>query len=212
MDASAYKLVIGRGRLLAAAAAIWRELLPDARVEAVEIAEDADYTFDLSPLEAVARAGAGGSAFVALGPQFLNFRRFELMAALKERGLRTPPLVEPGARVAADAVVGECAWVGAGAVVGPGARIGYASHVGAGTLIGAGSTIGNSVWIERGVIVGDDCRVGNNSIVGRGVVLDDGVEVGRLCVLDRPARHDRDVPARTFIRQDFDQPLVIVGV
>ena len=211
MDASGYKLIIGRGRLLAAAAAAWRELLPGARVEVVEIVEDANYSFDLTPLDAVTRAGAGGSAFVALGPQFLNFRRFELMAVLKERGLRTPPLIEPGARVSADAVVGDCSWIGAGAFLGAGARIGYASYIGAGCLVGAGSAIGNSVWVERGVIVGDECRVGNNTILGRGVILDDGVEVGRLCVLDRPARHDRDVVPRTFIRQDFDQPLFIVG-
>ena len=212
MQTSGFKWVVGAGTALAAAVAGWREVAPGLHVEVLEISEDGNYAFDLSPLDRMAAAPAGEvSGFVALGAQFMNFRRFELMAALKERGLKLPPLICRGALVAPDASVGENSWIGAGAVVAAGAKVGYNCFIGARAILGQRAEAGNSSWIDMGAIVGDDCKVGANSIIGRAVLLDDGVKVGRSSIVDRPGSYARDIAAKTFISSGFDEPVIIVG-
>ena len=205
--------MVGAGHALEAAAAAWREVAPSLQIKAIEICGDANFTFDLSPLEQLAQSQAASeiTAFVAFGPQFMNFRRFELMAMLKERGLKLPPLIAPGATVAADVRLAENVWVGAGAVVGAGCKIGYNTFIGARVALGARCAIGNSAWIESGVVAGNGCGVGANSIVGRGVILDDGIVVGRCCVVDRAGRYASNIASKTFLSGDFDSPLIIIG-
>jgi carbonic anhydrase/acetyltransferase-like protein (isoleucine patch superfamily) len=213
METSGCKWVVGSGAPLAAALAAWREIAPATRVDALEIVEDGNYVFDLSSLDRMVATSSGMTvtAFVALGAQFMNFRRFELMAALKERGLKLPPLISPGAIVAADATVGENSWIGAGVVLGAGTKIGYNCVIGARAILGLRCVAGNSTWIDAGAILGDDCRIGANAIVGRAVMLDDGVEIGKSSVVDQPGRYTRNIAAKTFIRGDFDEPVIIVG-
>jgi UDP-3-O-[3-hydroxymyristoyl] glucosamine N-acyltransferase len=213
MEKSVFKWVVGTGLPLSAAVAAWREIAPEARVEALEIAEDGNYAFDLSPLDRMATVATdvAVTGFVALGNQFMNFRRFELMAALKERGLKLPPLIGRGAVVAADAAVGENSWIGAGAVLGAGTKIGYNCVIGARVILGYGCTAGNSVWIDSGAIIGDQCRIGAHSIIGRAVLLDDRLEIGKSSVVDQPGRYSSNIAAKTFICGDFDVPLTIVG-
>ena len=205
--------MVGAGHALEAAAAAWREVAPSLQIKAIEICGDANFTFDLSPLEQLAQSQAASeiTAFVAFGPQFMNFRRFELMAMLKERGLKLPSLIAPGATVAADVRLAENVWVGAGAVIGTGCKIGYNTFIGARAVFGARCTVGNSSWIEPGVVVGDGCSVGANSIVGRGVILDDSLVIGRNCVVDRAGRYTSNIASKIFLRNDFDLPLIIVG-
>lgn len=213
METSDFKWVVGAGAPLSAAMAAWRDIAPSMHVESLEIVEDGSYTFDLSPLDRMAAEtrDVAVTGFVALGSQFMNYRRFELMAALKERGLKLPPLIARGAIVAADAAVGENSWIGAGAVIGTAAKIGYNCVIGARAMLGHGAVVGNSCWIDAGAMIGDHCRIGAHSIVGRAVMLDDHLEIGKCSVVDRPGRYTSSIAAKTFIRDDFDTPLVIVG-
>jgi hypothetical protein len=213
MERSGFKWVVGAGHPLKAAAAAWREVAPLLQIEELEISEDANFSFDLLPMEQLAQPQAASetTAFVAFGPQFMNFRRFELMAMLKERGLKLPPLIAPGAVVAKDVRVSENVWIDSGAIIGTDCKLGYNCFIGARSVIGAGCALGNSIWIDSGVVVGDGCAIGANSIVGRGIFLNDGLEVGRGCVVDLPGRYTRNVIDRSFICNDFDSVLVIVG-
>jgi len=213
MEPSSYKWIVGSGPLLAAAAAAWGERMPHASIGTIEVSQDAGFAFDLGALDRINSLGpdAGASAFVAIGSQFMNFRRFELMALLKERGFKLPALVCRGALVAADVSLPENSWVGAGAILGAGSRIGYNTFIGAGVIAGEACVLGNSVWLEAGVQLGRGSKVGANTIIGRGVILEDGIEVGKGSVVDIPGRYAREVPARTFLNPDFDEPVVVVG-
>jgi NDP-sugar pyrophosphorylase family protein len=213
MDRSGFKWVVGSGSALPAAVAKWREVAPHLELKSLEINDDKNFTFDLSPLEKmVDRNNAESvSAFVALGPQFMNFRRFELFALLKERGMKLPPLIEPGAIVANDVQLSENVWIGAGAVIGSGCKIGYNCFIGAHATVCYGCNLGNSAWIESGVILGEHCLIGSNSIIRKGVILNDGVQIGKGCEIQALGHFVKNIPSNTYIRNDFDENIVIVG-
>lgn len=202
------KYILGTGPLLQWALACWAEVQPGLTLHPLDIGQDRDYRFDLAELADVAPGNA--TAFVAWGPQFLNFRRLELMGELKGRGFRMPPLICRGAIVATSATVGENTAIGAGAIVGPGSKIGFNSVVGAGCVLGAGVQLGSSAWLADGVQVGAAARVGANATLGRGVILDDGISIGKQAVLDRPGRRSTPLADKTFITPAFPTAVTIV--
>jgi UDP-3-O-[3-hydroxymyristoyl] glucosamine N-acyltransferase len=80
-------------------------------------------------------------------------------------GIHPSAVVEPGARVAADASIG------AGAFIGEGAVVGARTTVGQGTQIGARCSIGEECIIHPRVTVYPDCVVGDRGIVHSGAVI-----------------------------------------
>jgi UDP-3-O-[3-hydroxymyristoyl] glucosamine N-acyltransferase len=80
--------------------------------------------------------------------------------------------IDPAARIADDAVIGEGSSVGPFAVIENGARVGARAQIGSGACIGAGATLG------------DDCVIGPNAVcyagatLGARVVLKAGAIVG----------------------------------
>lgn len=202
------KYVIGSGALLAWALAAWAEVAPDETIRAIDIGQDSDYQFDLRVLAEISPRAA--TAFVAWGPQFLNFRRLELMGELKQRGFRLPPLVCRGAVLSGAAELGENCAVGAGAIVGSGCKIGFNSYIGAGALVGTGVQLGASAWVADGVQIGTGARIGANATLGRGVILDEGVVVGRQSILDVPGRRANPLPDKTFVTTAFPTGAVVI--
>jgi carbonic anhydrase/acetyltransferase-like protein (isoleucine patch superfamily) len=203
------KYVVGTGVLLQWAAASWAEVQPELHLHLVDVGQGADYGFDLDPLEGVLPADA--SAFVAWGPQFLNFRRLELMGELKRRGFRMPPLICKGALVPGSVKIAENAAIGAGAIVGVQCEIGYNAVVGAGAHIGVGTCIEHSAWLAPGVFVGSASRVGAHATLGMGLLVHDGVHIGKQCVLQKPGPVVANVPAKTFHLASFADPVVVYG-
>ena len=202
------KFVIGSGAALDAALAAWREAEPETNLVPVPLCQDAAYAFDLSVLDGLASADA--SAFAAYDDQFLNLRRFELMAKLKERGFCMPALVCAGTIVAGTATLGENAMVGAGAIIGHGVQIGFNTVIGSGANIGSASKVGNSTWIDAGVLVGRGAKIGGNVTLGSGVIIGDAVEVGKFCVIDVAGKITKNIAAKTFLHCTFDAPINIV--
>lgn len=186
----------------------WQEAAPQTEYRLVELSQDGAYKFDLSQLDGLSRDDC--TAFVAQSAQFLNFRRYELMAELKSRGFSMPPLIEKGAIVAASAKISENTWIGAGAILGQAANIGFNTVIGAGANIGAGAKVGNSVWIEAGVLVGPNAKIGAHTTLGQGLIVAEGVEVEKQVILDKPGKITANVSIRTFIHESFDEPIVIV--
>lgn len=205
---SSDKYIVGAGPLLQWAMAAWAEAEPGATLHPVDIGQDKDYRFDLGALATVVVAEA--TAFVAWGPQFLNFRRLELMGELKGRGLRLPPLICRGAIVAAGVPVGENCVVGSGSIVGAGSKIGFNTVIGAGCILGAGVQVGSSAWIADGVQVGASARIGANATLGRGVILDEGLSIGRQAVLDQPGRRSTPLADKTFLTPAFPDAVTVV--
>lgn len=203
------KYVVGAGPELDWALAAWAEVEPTLVLHRIALQQDASYAFDLSVLDDIPLDDA--TAFVALGHQFLNFRRFELMALVKSLGFKMPPLVCPGAMVAATAKLGENSFIGAGALVGVGADIGFNCVVGAGAQVGAGTKLGSSVWLAAGVLLGTGCSVGAHAILDMGMLVSDGVQLGKQCVLQKPGRVAADVAAKTFHLASFASSVMVWG-
>lgn len=202
------KFVIGCGATLDWAMAAWRQVDPGLDLRPVALSQDAAYAFDLSVLDSLTTDDA--TAFAAYDDQFLNFRRFELMGKLKERGFSMPALVCAGAVVANTATFGENAMIGAGAIVGHGSQIGFNTVIGSGANIGSGCRVGNSAWVEAGVVIGRAAKIGANVTLGSGVIIGDAIEVGKFCVIDVPGKITSNVSAKTFLHASFDTPINIV--
>ena len=207
------KLVIGSGAALDWAVADWREAAPELEIRPVLLADAASDTALAALLDEFDGLAASGnaSAFVVGDAQYLNFRRLELMGALKSRGFAMPPLICRGALVASSASVSENTSIGAGAIIGHDCKIGFNVVIGAGANLGSGSTIGNSAWIEDGVLVGRGATIGANVTLGSGVIIGARVAIGRYCVIDKPGKILADVAAKTFLHASHANPIVIVG-
>lgn len=84
------------------------------------------------------------------------------------------PLVEPGAEVAADAVIEKRAVIGAESAIGPYARV-DGSVLDTGCRIGAGATVTGSILAKR-VEVGSDATV-DCAVIGEGARIEPGATV-----------------------------------
>ena len=203
------KYVIGSGATLDHALAAWRECDPQANLQAVPV----DPNIGRLALEAILDALAleGASAFVAIGPEHLNFRRLAVVDALRRRGLPMPPLLSRSALVADGAAIGENCWIGPGAIVQHGCSIGDNVVIGAGAILGAGASVGASCWIDDGVVAGRDAKLGAHVTLGIGVFVAHGVRIADQCVIDRPGRVEANVTGKTFLHASHDGPIVVAG-
>ena len=207
-DIQPLKYLIGTGVLLEWAMASWREVEPDTVLHPIDIGQDRDYRFDLSTLSDV-RADAA-TAFVAWGPQFLNFRRLELMSELKGRGFKMPALICKGALLASGVSVGENCVIGAGSIIGSGCKIGFNSVIGAGCILGSAAQVASSVWISDGVQIGMQARIGANATIGSGVILSGGMNIGKQVVLDNPKLYSLSIQDKTFLIPAFPRAVTII--
>ncbi|MDV0439570.1 DapH/DapD/GlmU-related protein [Xanthomonas sacchari] len=206
---SSDKYVVGSGALLRWALAAWAEAAPDCVLHPLDVAQGKDYRFDLDALHALADTGA--TAFVAWGPQFLNFRRQELMGELKARGFKMPPLICRGAQVAASARVGENCAIGAGAIVDAHCDIGFNAWIGAAAVLESAVKVGASAWIEAGVTLGTEAQIGAQATLGRQVDIGPGVRIGKRCQIEIPGRYRSDIATGTHHLSGFRSPVLILG-
>ncbi len=204
------KYVIGTGPSLEWAMAQWAEAAPAEILHRIDVGQDNDYRFDRSGFDGLSPHG-GATAFIAWGPQFLNFRRLELMGEFKARGFRLPPLICRGAIIAAGAVIGENCAIGPGAVVGALCQLGFNTVIGCAAVIGHGCRIGASAWIEDGVQIGADSTIGAHATLSRGVLIGAGMEIGKRCVVDVPGRYTTSIASGTFYLPAFPSPVVILN-
>jgi len=206
---SSRKYVIGTGPSLDWAMAHWAEAATEETLSRIDVGQDKDYRFDRSGLDALSPQGA--TAFVAWGPQFLNYRRLELMGELKGRGFRLPPLICRGAIIAQSAVIGENCAIGPGAVIGALCKLDFNAVIGCAAVIGHGCRVGASVWIEDGVQIGAGSIIGAHATLGSGVLLEAGIQVGKRCVVDVPRRYTASIANGTFHLPAFPSPVVILN-
>ena len=192
----AHKVILGDTHWLDVATEDWQQVNPELQLHRVEIVLDRHYAFaipllaDLDPTIT--------TAFVAWGPEFLNFQRLELMNELKKRGFKMPPLLHPQALISSSATVQENSWVQAQAVIGPNVTIGLNVHVGFSTRVGAHSLVGKHVWLGHDVRIGGGARVDSHAVIGDNVVVGDGIRIGRQALIETAGLISIDWPDRTF--------------
>ena len=191
-----HKLILGCSPWLELAADDWARSDPHARLTLLPIALDRRYQFDLDCLRDIDPAAQ--TAFVAWGPEYLNFQRLELFGELKTRGIKLPPLVHPGAVVSATASLQENVWVGAMAIIGPRARIGMNVTICPGARVGVGCEVERSAWIGQDARLADGAVVGSNTYLGNAVSVAAGVRIGRQSRIDTAEHIAADWKEKSF--------------
>ena len=204
------KYVLGSGDSLQWALAAWTEIEPDTTLHPVDIGQDKEYRFNLEILNALDCSKHNATAFVAWGPQFLNFRRLELMGEVKGRGFKMPPLICRGALIAAGVAIGENCVVAAGSIIGAGSKIGFNTVIGAGCILCANVQVASSAWIADGVQIGTNVRIAANATLGRGVILEDGITIGRQAILDLPGKRSLSLADKTFVNATFPTSVAVI--
>jgi sugar O-acyltransferase (sialic acid O-acetyltransferase NeuD family) len=113
----------------------------------------------------------------------LGSGRRALVEPIRRAGLALPPLVHPGAHVAASARIGDAAQVMCGAVVGGDCVVGEAALVNAGAvlehdvLVGPGATIGPGAVLAGRASVEADATLGANASVPPDGLVAEGATV-----------------------------------
>ncbi|MBL8386223.1 MAG: UDP-3-O-(3-hydroxymyristoyl)glucosamine N-acyltransferase [Burkholderiales bacterium] len=195
--------------MLDIASHVWSSVPGAGDVTRREVAQRADYSFDLSVFDGLDPAAT--ALFVAFDERFGNFKRMELMQAAMERGFRLESLVSPRAVLGGGARVGPNAFVGDGAVVGSAVVIEYNVVVHGGAQIGHAARLRASAWIEGGTIVGARADVGAHAIVRSGAQVVRGVRIGRGCELGIARVYAEEVPAKTVFDPRYDEPIRVYG-
>ena len=158
-------------------------------------------------------AAARGTALVTPDP-YLYYARLSQWWAQEHAtpaGVHPSAVVEPGARIAADATVGALCHIGADAVIGAGTRIAARVTVGARSVIGARCIVHSGVVIgadgfgfapnqgrwekiaQLGAVrIGDDVEIGANTCIDRGAlddtVIEEGVKLDNLIQIGHNVR------------------------
>ncbi len=201
------KLVVGAGDFLEIAFHAWKEKDPAIAVEKLEITQDEYHSFDLGFLDGYLPEET--SMFAAFDNRFLNFKRLELMGAIKSRGFCMDAFIGGGAIVGAGVKIGENSFVSEGAVIGAAAILQYNIYLGARAVVGYAAQIGHSAWIEAAVVLGRRARIGTHTTLGLGVSVTDNIQVGRMCLIEDPGQYCENIPAKTFCKPSFEGPIRI---
>ena len=203
------KFIFGNGETLNWALASWSEIEPDSNFHPIEIEQNSDFQFQSEKLQSLNLSNKEVTAFIAWGPQFLNFQRLELMGLIKSLGFKMPPLVCRHAMIANNVSIADNCVIGTGTIIGQGCKIGYNSVIGAGCIIAHDVHISNSVWVNDGVQIAPKVNIDSHSTIGYGVILEEGIHIGRQALLDRPGKYANSVSSKTFFLSKFPHPVTI---
>lgn len=203
------KFIIGEGKYLEYAFALWSEVDPQGKYKCVDLKQDKSYRYDYGFLSNMDPKEA--TAFVAVGPDFMNLRRLELMGKLKSLGFKLPSLISKGVTLCNSSSIGENTLISPGAIIEPGVVIGFNSYIGAGTLVGFNSIVGSSVWIDPRVVIGAKCVLKNFSLFRSGANVRETCKIGKNVEIGVNQLVNEDVCDNTFFMPGFKGPAVIVN-
>ncbi len=149
--------------------------------------------------------------FAAIGPEALNYARFDLWAKLRLAGFTCARLIHPTAWVDATAHVGGNCLIAAHSSVGPDGKIGEGCILNAGARVEAGASIDPFCWIGANASIGEGAEVGSHSVFGAGVHLVNGLTIGSHCEVTAPGCYERPLADGTFVSSLFQLPVRICG-
>jgi acetyltransferase-like isoleucine patch superfamily enzyme len=178
------------------AIADWQLVEPSTELIPIEINFDNNYLFKFPSLDEYFRDDMSG--FVAWGPDFLNFQRFELFGEFKKRGIKMPPLIHPSAVVSRSAIIQENVWINALSYIGINSIIELNSCISIASTIGSNVTIGKNVWIGEAVSIQNGVQIGSNSILGQGISVFSKVKVGHQVRFELASNIENDIPDKSF--------------
>ena len=123
---------------------------------------------------------ASGVCHAALCVGYLGEGRVRdrLADSIKAVGFTLPAIVDPSAMVAADAVIGEGAFIGKGAVVNAAAMIGRLAIVNTAAVVEHDCRVGDLSHVAVRAILCGGVTVGEHTLVGAGATVLQGLTVG----------------------------------
>ena len=119
---------------------------------------------------------------------------------IKSHGFFMPVLIQPSARVAISAQIGEGSLIMENAVVGCDAIIGNNCIINTGAIISHDCRIGHHARISPGAILAGDITIGENSLIGMGTTIYLGVKIGKNVVIANGKNIMNDIPDNSVIK------------
>lgn len=137
--------------------------------------------------------GAGDYCyFIAIGDNENRKRWYETLEA---RGLEVISIIDPTARIAANARIGKGCFIGKFAVVNALAQIGNDCIINTRATAEHESRIGDHAQLATGVLVNGKTVVEELAFLGSGAVCNDKITIGRGAVIGSGTVVIRDIPA-----------------
>lgn len=197
-------VIVGHGPIATLAVAIAIADRAEGRVHTISVEPQKVAEFALSMIEQYPPEST--EIFAAMGPNALNFARYDLWAKLKLAGYRFATLVHHGARCDPSAKLAENVLVGAGSVVDVGADIGRGSILCSGCVVGVGAEVDQWCWLASGVVLGANLSIGPHVVLGMGVNIADGANVKGPSEIDVAGTYRGEWAPGTFISPELPMP------
>jgi acetyltransferase-like isoleucine patch superfamily enzyme len=149
------------------------------------------------------------STLTVCGSNLLNYGRAAIAMHLRTRGFKPIKYVSRNAVIEDGVQIGENSIICGGVYIGHKSRIGYCTVIEPGCYVGANSQIGNSVFLSAASHLGTGCKIGNHVTIGVSAIIRDGLKIGNDCLLGISKVYDKDVEARSFFDDAFDEVVSI---
>lgn len=120
--------------------------------------------------------------------------RLRLAPLARAKGYELLTVIHPQATISLGAVLGAGCVIKAAAVVEPGATLGENVIVGPGAVVGHGCIVGDGARISVGAILSGNVTIGRAAWIGSGATIIDGIRIGEGSVVGAGAVVVRDIP------------------
>lgn len=190
------KIVIGKEPWLSMALEDWKLAEPLTVLVPFEIKLDQNYLIDFPNLDAFSPSEVTG--FVAWGPEFLNFQRYELFGEFKKKGFKLPALIHSTAQVSPSAILHENVWVQAMTYIGSKTLIEPNCNISLGVSIASGVTIRRNSWIGQRTTIGHSVKIGSNTVLNSEINVFSNIEIGRQVFIDTPLTINKNINDKYF--------------
>lgn len=146
----------------------------------------------LGPIERVSAEEVSFEAVIAIGNPVARSR---IAARLDHHGVTSPVLIDPGAHVGRDVVIGAGSIVCAGAIVTTDVRLGRHVILNLNATVSHDSELLDFVTLAPGVKVAGSVRIAEGCDIGTGCSTVQGVSIGQWSIVGAGAVVARDLPA-----------------
>ena len=120
--------------------------------------------------------------------------RRRLYEMVRKCGMKTPPIIDPSAIIAADAVIKEGCFVGKRAVINTGSVVEECCIINTGAVIEHDCSIRKFAHVSPGTVLCGQVTVGEDSHVGAGSVVRQGIKIGNKVLIGVGSVVVKDIP------------------